>query len=82
MVGSTTASMTKGRSAAKGQELCVRKPRANHQKRVAILHHVPRRTCSQQADLAGHEAEIVVQGSSSKQRFGHACPEHVSDLDG
>ena len=67
------------RTARLWQELAVRERRANHQQRVAVLHHVPRGFGAEEADAAGDKGEIVGHRRLAEQRFGDAGLQRLGD---
>ena len=64
-----------------GQELRVREARADHQQRVAALHHRVARLGPEQADRARHEGQVVRHRRFAEQRLRDACAQHVGGLD-
>ena len=62
------------------QPLGVGEARADHQQRVAVLHHVIARLGAEEADRAGHERQVVGQGRLAVERLGHAAAEQVGHL--
>ena len=67
------------RLALLGEELGVRKARADHQQRVASGHELVARPGAEQADRAGHERQIVGDDGLAEQRLRDAGSEHVGD---
>ena len=69
------------RAARLGQPLGVREARADHEQRVAAVHHVGARLRAQQADRAGHPRQVVGHRGAAVQRLGDAGAERVGDRD-
>src|SRR3546814_10843379 len=63
------------------QELGVWECRADHQKRVAAIHHPVARLGAEQADRAGDVRQVVRYRSLAEQRFGDTRAEQLADLD-
>ncbi len=69
------------RLALGGQELAVGEAGADHQQRVALLHHLPAWAGAEQADRAGDVGQVVRHGGLAEQRLGHTGAHPLSDLD-
>ena len=61
------------------QELRVREARADHEQRVAALHHVVARDRAEEADRAGHERKVVGEDVLAEQCLGDSGTEEVGD---
>ncbi len=79
--GGVEVDLHAARGAGLGQELAVREGGAHHEKRVALLHHVPGGRGAQQADAAGHPGDVVGQHRLAEQRLGAAGLQTVGDGD-
>ena len=61
------------------QELGVGEVRADHQQRVAVLHHVVARLGPEQTELLGVEGHVAGHGGFAEQRSDDAGAEAVGD---
>jgi hypothetical protein len=64
-----------------GQEFRVGKAGANHQQRVALVHHVEARPGADHADRAGHERYVVRHRHLAQQRLGDTGAQQLGHLD-